>query len=130
MNYNRAIFFKDGNVITITDKEAYAVKTRLLAGDRFVEVQGNLISADNVARVGDHVMSAENKRIENASIETSMLIAGKDEQVKKLRDLRKKLSMKSIQMEKEELLELPVAKEEDDGAPMYYLSEYGEKLYS
>jgi hypothetical protein len=131
MNYNYAVFFKDGEMLTVTEAECAAIKDRLVNGDKFIEVQNNLISSDNIARVGSHSMSAENARIFNGSIEMEMLKQGKDDEVKKLRELKKKMSIKRALKDREEMIALPMSSEETEkGDAEYYLSEAGVKLYS
>jgi hypothetical protein len=62
--YTRAIFFKDGNCLTITPEEEEGIKTGLRAGGKWIEVQGEFISADNVARVGSHHATTYMDRLE------------------------------------------------------------------
>ena len=47
------------------------IKQRLIAGDKWLEVQGDLISHDNIARVGRHESTDFLKRIDNQQKLTS-----------------------------------------------------------
>ena len=131
MMYTKAVFFKDGKHLTLTEQEAEGLKGRLIAGDRFVEVQGNFISADNIARIGNHEMSAEIKRVQSADVERSLLLEGKNEEVGKIRELKKSIAVRNHFKEREYLPELPMSEEEDArGDKMYYIGEGGQKMYS
>lgn len=129
MNLSRAIYYKDGRQLVVTEKEAEAVKARLLAGDKFIEVGGDFISADNIARVGSHAMTAEREKVKQADFERQMLSAGRIEEVEKLRAMKKKMAIEATT--KEEMLALPMSEDqEENGEPMFYLNEFGEKIYS
>lgn len=129
MNLSRAIYYKDGRQLVVTEQEAEAVKASLLAGDKFVEVGGDFISADNIARIGSHTMTAEREKFKQADVERQMLSAGRIEEVEKLRAMKKKMAIEATT--KEEMLALPMSEEqEENGEPMFYLNEYEEKVYS
>jgi len=94
MSYTKALFFKDGKVLTITEEEANGIKAGLLAGGKWVHVQEDLISADNIARVGNHEMSAELKRVEYADLDRKLVLSGRSDLVDAKRSLAKKMSVK------------------------------------
>jgi len=98
--FTRAIFFKNGECLTITEQECEAVKFRLLAGDKFVEVQGNLISADTVARVGEHSATARMKKTEQATIENELLLSGREDIVLARKEKEKEIAIENIAKEK------------------------------
>jgi hypothetical protein len=85
--YTRAIHFKNGDILTITEKELIAIQTAILQGKRWVIVQGELISADTIARIGNHHASAEIALREQANEERALLIAGKFDEVDERRRL-------------------------------------------
>lgn len=129
MKLNKAVYFKDGKSLVVTDQEAEAIKARLVAGDRFIEVAGELISTDNIGRVGHHEMTAENNKMQVANVERALISAGKIEMVEKLRALKRVKAIEGVK--REESLALPMSSEEEEnGSPMFYLNECGEKIYS
>lgn len=74
--YTRAIFFKDGASLTITPQEEKTIKAGLLAGGKWVDVQNEFISADNIARIGSHHATAYMEKIEQYQKETDKKIEG------------------------------------------------------
>jgi hypothetical protein len=127
MQFTKAIYYKDGQCLTITDHESEAIKQRLLAGDKFVEVQGDFISADNIARIGSHHATYQIHKQEQANLETTMKLEGRDEELEQLYEARKRLALSSVGKESKEAKSI-VAKGYDE--PDYYLTENGDKMYS
>ena len=148
MLYTRAIYFKDGKNLTITESEAKAITERMISGDKFVVVQGELISADTIARVGSHSSTADLKKYERAQIETQLKLDGKGYLVERRKELEKKIAIENIGkervmigeeyenwMENNKPKELISKKQNNDeamdGEPMFYIDKQtGEKMYS
>ncbi|HUS99628.1 MAG TPA: hypothetical protein VMY59_04830 [Candidatus Thermoplasmatota archaeon] len=124
MEYTRAIYYKDGTSETITPAEEQGIKQRLLAGDKFIEFQGEFISADTVARMGKHHATETINKLEQNEADMELLSSGHQKLYKQKRELIKEKVMKRADREKTK--QLP---EFDDG-PDYYLNEHGEKMYS
>lgn len=82
MIYTKAIFLMSGEVITITPDEENLIKSTLKAGAEWIEVQGNLINAKSVSKVGDHHATAYMKKIEDHQEETNLKI--KESEIKKI----------------------------------------------
>lgn len=82
MNYTKAIFLMSGEIITITVEEEKLIKSNLKSGAEWIEVQGNLINAKSVSKVGDHHATAYMKKIEDHQEETNLKI--KQDETKKL----------------------------------------------
>jgi len=83
--YSRAIHFKNGDVLTITEDELRAVQVAILQGNRWFMVQGELISADTIARVGSHHATVEMALRDHANEERTLVLAGKGDVVDELR---------------------------------------------
>lgn len=129
MNYTRAIFFKDGKTLTITDQEYQGIFKALAERVEWIEVQGNLISKDTIARLGNHEATAQMKKTQEANLERKLILEGQSDLV----DMRRKLiEKKSIEhCQKEEFPVLLENPEEDYGSSMFYLDKKtGEKMYS
>lgn len=85
--YTRAIHFKNGETLTITDGELTASKNAILKGHRWIVVQGELISADTIARIGSHHATAEMAVRDRASSERVLIMAGRGDVVDEQRRL-------------------------------------------
>ena len=135
--YTRAIYFKNGDTKTITEKEFEAVKNHILAEKKWVQVQGALISIDTIARVDSHHDTAmQQKRFESTS-EMVMISEGKGQLVDERRKLAQKLAIENAIAGNKKMIEelekksLPMScKESENGDAEYYLNEFGEKMYS
>jgi len=135
--YTRAIYFKNGDAKTITEKEFEAVKNHILADKKWVQVQGALISVDTIARVDSHHDTAmQQKRAESTS-EMVMISEGKGQLVDERRKLAQKLAIENAITGNKKMIEelekksLPMSCEEsENGDAEYYLNEFGEKMYS
>ena len=124
MKYTRAIYYKDGSSETITPEEEQAIKQRLIAGDKFIEFQGEFISADTVARMGKHHATETMHKLNRSDVDMELLKSGNGKLLKQRRELIKERVVK--RKEREKVKQLP---EYEDG-PAYYLDENGEKMYS
>lgn len=124
MKNTKAIYYKDGSSTPITEQEALSIKERLLAGDKFIEFQGEFISADTVARIGRHHATATMKKINDNELDMAMLQSGRQDLYRKKRELLKERVINKTKEDK--IKQLPEPK---DG-PDYYLDKYGEKVYS
>ena len=124
MKYTRAIYYKDGTSNTITEQEEQAIKQRLLNGDKFIEFQGEFISADTVARIGKHHATTTINKINQSEQDMSLLSSGNQKLYKKKRELLKEKVINKAKSD--QVKQLP---EHEDG-PDYYLNEHGEKMYS
>lgn len=82
MNYPKAIFLMSGEVITITIEEEKLIKSNLKTGAEWIEVQGNLINAKSISKVGDHHATTYMKKIEDHQEETNLKI--KQEKTKRI----------------------------------------------
>jgi hypothetical protein len=148
MNFTKAIYFKDGKCLTITEKEAEGIIAGLNAGGKWVSVQGEFISADNIARIGNHTATAQIKSLEKSQAETEMKVLGKGSLVELKKEEEKKIAIDNALKEKrimigkeyedwvktevKEIENKPQTSEEAmNGEPMYYIDkETGEKMYS
>jgi len=129
MQYTRSIYFKDGQNLTITEIESEAIKERIKAGDKFIEVQRNFISVDNIARIGQHSSTAQIKKLQEADEDMKLMLSGNYALLEKKRRLKEQKSIEHCQ--KEEFPPLLESPEEDKGSPDFYLDkETGEKVYS
>jgi hypothetical protein len=82
MNYPKAIYLMTNEVITITIEEEKAIKENLKAGAEWIEVQGNLINAKSVSKVGNHHATDYMEKIEGVQTKTDLKI--KESEIKKL----------------------------------------------
>lgn len=135
--YTRALFFKDGSVKTITESEFEGVKNALLKEQKWVQVQGAIISADTIARVDSHHDTAMQQKRSEATAETTLMIEGKGELVDARRKLAQKMAIENAIKDNRKMIEslekksLPMSCEESEsGNAEYYLNEFGEKMYS
>lgn len=85
--YTRAIHFKNGDILTITEDELIASKNAILKGNRWIVVQGELISADTIARIGSHHATAEIAMRDRANEDRKLLLAGRGDVVDERRRL-------------------------------------------
>lgn len=120
MNFTKAIYFKDGKCLTITEDEAENIVAGLNAGGKWVDVQGEFISADNIARIGNHTSTTDIKKIKTSQSETEMKIAGKGDLIELKKADEEKKAIESALKEKKVMI----------GEPAYYIDENGEKIYS
>ena len=132
--YTRAIYFKNGDVKTITESEFEGVKNALLKEQKWIQVQGAMISADTIARVDNHHDTAmQQKRTEYTS-EMIMIAEGKGKLVDERRKLAQKLAIENaIKSNRQEIAKLEgkmTTEESKRGDAEYYLNEFNEKIYS
>jgi hypothetical protein len=85
--YTRAIYFKNGDSLIITADELRGVQNAILQGNRWILVQGELISADTVARVGSHHATVEMAVRDQADEDRRLIMAGKENEVDERRRL-------------------------------------------
>ena len=123
MKFTKAIYFKDGKSLTITEQEVLAAKERLLDGDRWIEVQGNFISADNVARIGQHESTTEIKKWNETNLDRSLIAGGRQDLVDAKRKLIKEKTLNAYRSENEMLKKLIAG---DPEAIRYYNSQSDE----
>lgn len=96
MKYTRAIYYKDGTSDTLTKAEEAGIKERLLAGDKFIEFQGEFISADTVARIGKHHATSKVQDLNNKEVDFELLKSGRHDLHKKRRELIKAKAIASV----------------------------------
>lgn len=72
MNYPKAIFLMSGEVITITLDEEKQIKSSLMSGAEWINVQGELINSKSISKVGNHHATSYIQRIEEHQKETDM----------------------------------------------------------
>ncbi len=132
--YTRAMFFKDGSVKTITESEFEGVKNALLKEQKWIQVQGAMISADTIARVDSHHDTAMQQKRTEATGEMVMIAEGKGDLVDARRALTQKMAIENaIKSNKQEYARLEgkmTSEEEEKGDAQFYLNEFGEKMYS
>jgi len=104
MNYEKAIYFKDGKCLTITRGEADGIISGLQSGGRWIDVQGELISADTIARVGTHHATAHIKKMAEADSERIMKIEGKGDVVELKKEEEKGIAIETTLGEKRGLV--------------------------
>jgi hypothetical protein len=118
--YTRAIHFKNGDILTITEDELKAVQKAILGGNRWVRVQGELISADTIARIGNHHATAEIAVREEANNERNLILRGHSDLVDKR---RKSLADATFNRHSNHRAKLPVKEaKEAAGEPQDVLS--------
>ncbi len=118
----RAIYFKDGKSLTVTEEEFYEVKKKILAGAKHVHVQNTLISTDNIARVGSHDGTAEMIRREEGNEHVGLPHDAKLLEVRRTRKM-----LEPIRIEDSQGM---TADEDERGNAMYWVDENGQKMYS
>lgn len=74
MNYKKAVYFKNGDILTITEKEAETIKAGLNAGAKWIEVQTEFIAADHIGRIGNHHATAQVEMLEGEQKKTDLKI--------------------------------------------------------
>jgi len=82
MNYPKAIFLMSGEAITITANEEQQIKQQLKSGVEWLEVQGELINAKSVSKVGNHHATVMMKNIEGKQEVTNLKL--KEREIKKI----------------------------------------------
>lgn len=131
MNFSKAIYTKNGDVVTLTESEAVGVMNALAQGQKWVVVQGEMYSTDTIARVGNHESSAQIKKVSEADMERKLELSGRRDLVDARRLLAKKMTVQRVLKEEDELLQLPMSAEEsENGDSEYYLDQFGQKMYS
>lgn len=83
--YTRAIHFKNGDILTISEDELNAVQKAILGGSRWVRIQGELVSTDTIARIGSHHATAEIAVREEANNDRNLVLLGHSDLVDKKR---------------------------------------------
>ena len=78
MEYPKAIYLMTNEVITITLEEEAKIKQDLVSGAEWIQVQGNLINAKSVSKIGDHHATAEINRIEGMQEKTNLKLKGEE----------------------------------------------------
>jgi hypothetical protein len=147
--YTRAIHFKNGESKLITDDEMGKIAMVLENYDgknKFITIQGEMISIDTIARVGSHHATAETQHRNESDLQRTLELNGQKESV----DIRRKMiadkSMTSaIGMDKQTFKKLAGYKieekrlemnkkmsseESEKGNADYYLNEFNEKMFS
>ena len=127
--YTRAIHFKNDETLTITEEEMQAIQQALLSGNKWLKVQGEMISIDTVARIGNHHATAEMKKREAANMIRELELSGRSDLVD---DQRRLQLSAAIEKSAELQASLPVisksVKEQSDF--MYWQDEHGIRHYS
>lgn len=147
--YTRAIHFKNGESKLITDDEMQKIAQVLDNYDgknKFLTIQGEMISIDTIARVGSHHATAETQNRNESDLQRTLELNGQKELVDARRKMIMEKSMTSaIGMDKRAFKQLAgyeieekrlllnkkmSAQESENGDAEYYLNEFGEKMYS
>jgi hypothetical protein len=102
--FTKALYTKNGDIVTLMESEAIGVMEALKAGEKWIVVQGEMFSSDTIARIGNHEMSAELKRVEHADIERSLVLGGRKDLVDSRRILAEKMSVKNVLRREEEMI--------------------------
>jgi len=124
--FTKALYTKNGDVVTLTEAEAKGVMTALQTGEKWVVVQGEMFSADTIARVGNHEMTAEINRTEHADLERRLVLSGQSDLVDARRLLKKNMAINSVL----EARAGSVALEIETIDALHYFDEDGIKHYS
>ncbi len=125
MKYYYAIYFFDGNMITITAEEMAQIKNDITKGTQFIQIQGNLINVKNIARIGEHESTAQMKIMDRASVENRLLTNGKKNLVEdrkdkeKIRAINNVLKMQDFEERDFEAENERMLRESEE--PMFYL---------
>lgn len=128
--FTKALYTKNGDVVTLTESEAKGVMEALRAGEKWVVVQGEMYSSDTIARVGNHEMSAEIKRVAEHDLDRKLELSGRRDLVDSKRMLQEKMSVAGLLKREEETLSLPMSAEEsENGDAEYWVDELGVKHY-
>jgi hypothetical protein len=137
MNYTHALNLMSGESITITEKQAVAIREALIKGAEWIPVGNELINAKSISKVGYHHDTANAKKRQEATAEQQLVIEGKGCLVDERRRLATKLAVKNAIAENRNYVDILESKavassekHEEKGEPMYYLDELGEKMYS
>lgn len=128
--YTRAIHFKNGDILTITEQELIASKEAILKGNRWIVVQGDLISADTIARIGSHHATAEIAVRDHANEERKLMMAGQGDLVDKRRKLVAQAAIKHHEISQNKLLERTKKPRSELPEIMHWKDENGELHYS
>ena len=129
--FTKAIYTKNGDVVTITEQEAAGLMNALQAGEKWIVVQGEMYSADTIARVGNHTMTTEIKRMAEADSERKLELSGGRSIIDAKRELKKKMAIERIASQETKQIAAAMSNEEsENGNAEYYLDEYGQKMYS
>lgn len=129
--FTKAIYTKNGDVVTITEQEAAGLMNALQAGEKWIVVQGEMYSADTIARVGNHTMTTEIKRTAEADSDRKLELSGGRDIIDAKRALQKKMTIKRIASQETKQIAAAMSNEEsENGNAEYYLDEYGQKMYS
>jgi hypothetical protein len=92
--YTRAIHYKNGDILTITEEELIAIQDAILKGNRWVRVQGEMVSADTIARIGSHHATAEIALRDYANEERALEMIGQSDVVDKRREFLTEAAIK------------------------------------
>jgi len=115
--FTKALYTKNGDVVTLTEAEAKGVMTALQTGEKWVVVQGEMFSADTIARVGNHEMSAELKRVEQADLDRKLVLSGRSDLVDAKRFLAKKMSVDHAMKAEAQMIALNQRSTQRDNQP-------------
>jgi len=96
MNYSKALFLMSGEVITITEDEEKQVQQSLVAGAEWVSVQGNLINAKSISKIGNHHATSQIRSLEKSQAETEMKILGRYDLVDAKKEEEKGIAITSV----------------------------------
>lgn len=137
MQYTHAVNLMSGEVITVSEKQAVAIKEALLNGAEWIPIGNELINAKSVAKVGYHHDTANAQKRLDSTNEMVMIAEGKGQLVDERRKLAQKLAIENaIKANKQEYARLegkslPMScEQEEKGSPQFYLNEFGEKMYN
>lgn len=127
--FTKAIYTKNGDVVTITEQEAAGLMNALQAGEKWIVVQGEMYSADTIARVGNHTMTTEIKRMAEADSERKLELSGGRSIIDAKRELKKKMAIERIAGKEVEQIESGMtAEESESGKAEYWIDENGTPL--
>lgn len=122
--FTKAIYTKNGDVVTITEQEAAGLMNALQAGEKWIVVQGEMYSADTIARVGNHTMTTEIKRMAEADSERKLELSGGRSIIDAKRELKKKMAIERIAGKEVEQIESGMtAEESESGKAEYWIYE-------
>jgi hypothetical protein len=127
--YTRALHFKNGETLTITDKEMQSIQMAILAGHKWLKVQKQLISIDTVARIGNHHATAEMQKRQEADTIRELELAGRSALVDEHRRLiYVEASTRSPSLPKSTaVVSTPIADKPDC---LYWEDEHGIRYYT
>lgn len=94
--YTRALHFKNGQSILITDEEMLKISAMIEQGLRFVKVQGEMISVDTIARIGSHHATADLQKRNESDVQRALENGGKSALADARRELIKNKAISNV----------------------------------